>query len=179
MRPGRALSVAATAVVAVLVVQSLSCSAHELIHALVGLALGWQVEAIDLCLLDGGAVTYSYSTGGIADDIESYAGGLVTAALLTVAYVAGLVRTRAPRRSPVWWTVGLVVAAFAGAQLLVGLLEGIAAPGENYGDRFRDSGAVYIPLAIGALLIGPVAHTVYWRKSRPAAVPSTEQQRAD
>lgn len=59
MRSRGAASVVATAVVAVPVVQSLSCSTHELVHALVGLALGWQVEAIDLCLLDDGAVSYS------------------------------------------------------------------------------------------------------------------------
>ena len=138
-----------------------SCNVHEIGHALVATPLGWEVERINLCLPFGGSVEYA-RIGTWAGNLQGYAGGFIAAAFLTSFYAFALARPRRPLRGPTWWAAGLGIVIWVGPQMLIGILEGVAAPGHSYADDFRDAPALY-GLVVVSVLSGALFHVWLWR----------------
>ncbi len=157
-----------TAAIAALI----SCNVHEIGHAGVGTALGWDVERVNWCLPTGGSVDYAH-VGTWAANAQGYAGGLSGAAILALAYVIGFEHRPRALRSPRWWAGGLGVVVWVGPQILVAMLEGSAGPGEDYTEAFSESPALLAPLVGVAVAAGPAAYLwrwrVIWRTSRTAS----------
>lgn len=120
------LALAALTGAVLLAGQLASCGVHEASHALVGSALGWEVEAVSICPGEAEVTYRSTSASATVDALESAAGGLGGALALAVAYLFVVGRSR-PLRSPWWWAVGLGLAAGIGAQLFVGAAETLGA----------------------------------------------------
>jgi len=138
-----------------------SCNVHEIGHALVATPLGWEVERINLCLPFGGSVEYA-RIGTWAGNLQGYAGGFIAAAFLMSFYAFALARPRRPLRGPTWWAAGLGIVIWVGPQMLIGILEGVAAPGHSYADDFRDAPALY-GLVVVSVLSGALFHVWLWR----------------
>lgn len=139
-----------------------SCNVHEFGHAAVATVLGWRVERINLCLPRAGSVEYSH-VGTWAGNIQGYAGGFAAALFLFVLYKLVFSGRSLPLRSPVWWAAGLGAVVFIGPQLLIAVLEGLAGPGEDYTEGFRESPAVFVPLLVSSSLLGAAVYTWRWR----------------
>lgn len=137
-----------------------SCNVHELGHAVAGSAVGWEVDRVVPCFPTGGHVRYRASNAA-GDAVESWAGGLVGALSLLLAY--GLISRRGrPLRSPLWWACGLGVASPIGIQLAIAGLEGTADFGEDYTDTIAARPGLFLPLLLLSALAGPAAHTWWW-----------------
>lgn len=137
-----------------------SCNVHELSHALVGSALGWEVERVDLCLPGGGSVQYS-SVGLWAGNAQGFAGGFAAAAVLVILYYLVFARSSQPLRSPVWWGSGLGVVLWIGPQILLGFLEGMNGPGEDYTALIGSAPFLYGALIV--LSVGACTAVYAWR----------------
>jgi len=137
------------------------CNVHEIGHGLVATPLGWEVERINLCLPFGGSVEYA-RIGTWAGNLQGYAGGFIAAAFLTSFYAVALVRSQRPLRGPAWWAAGLGIVIWVGPQILIGILEGVAAPGHDYTDDFQDVPALYALLVI-LVISGALFHIWLWR----------------
>ena len=161
-RPGPALAAITGLVIAALSATVVSCNVHELGHAVVATLLGWEVERIDLCLPDGGAVMYA-RVGTWAGNAQGYAGGLAGASVLVAVYLLGFHRGDRPLRGPGMWFAGLGVVLPIGAQLVVGGLEGAVGPGEDYTRRFA---SLLPPLVVLATVAMVVAYSRRWRLGR-------------
>jgi hypothetical protein len=142
--------------------QIVSCNGHELGHALVATALGWEVERVNLCLPAGGSVDYAH-IGTWAGNAQGYAGGAIGGAILALAYGATCERRRLPYRSPGWWAAGLGIVLWIGPQLLIAVLEGSAGRGDDYTDAFSEAPALLLPLVGSALAAGPAVFLWRWR----------------
>ena len=110
-----------------------------------------------------------YSHVGVwAGNLQGYAGGFLAAAFLITIYLVVFVRESRPLRSPAWWGAGLGVVTPIGPQIVNGLLEGMAGPGEDYTVRFA---TLFPPLMVVALAVVVVGYVwrwrVVWRPSRP------------
>lgn len=140
----------------------LSCNVHEVGHALVATALGWEVERVNLCLPGGGSVEYS-RIGTRAGNLEGYAGGATAAAFLGAVYALGFHRPARPRRGPSWKAAGLGIVLWVGPQVVIGIMEGQAGPDQDYRELFRQSPAVYLTLLVGSLAAGAAAYLWNWR----------------
>lgn len=134
-----------------------SCNVHELGHAVVATLLGWEVDRISLCLPSGGGVEYA-AIGTWAGNLQGYAGGFIAAAFLGAIYIVVFERPARPLGSPAWWAAGLGVVLPIGPQIVVGLVEGLAGPGQDYTVRYA---SVLPMLVFVALLL--VAFTYVWR----------------
>jgi hypothetical protein len=144
-----------------------SCNVHELAHALVGSMLGWDVERVNLCLGGGGSVQYS-SIGSWAGNAQGYAGGFVAAAFLAALYYLMFERSRRPWHSPAWWGAGLGGVLWIGPQLVIGVLEGNSAPGEDYTALIASSPVRYIGIIALSVVAATAVYTWRWRSPRRA-----------
>lgn len=88
-RPRALLAASAVFVTTAAIAALISCNVHEIGHAGVGIALGWDVERVNWCLPTGGSVDYAH-VGTWAANAQGYAGGLSGAAVLALAYVIGV-----------------------------------------------------------------------------------------
>ncbi|QZY30344.1 hypothetical protein [Nocardioides coralli] len=138
-----------------------SCNVHELGHAAVGTALGWEVDRVVPCLPSGGEVRY-LSSDAAGDAVEGWAGGLAGALALLVAY-ALVCRGGRPLRSPVAWAAGLALSVPVGVQLVIAAVEGSAGLGEDYTDTIAAHTGVFVPVLLLGALTGPTAHVWWWR----------------
>lgn len=143
--------------------QVTSCNVHEVGHAAVGTALGWEVDRLHPCSPGSGSVEYA-RTGARGRALEGVAGGLAGAAFVAAAYGALFVRAARPSRGPGWWAAGLGVSLWFVPQVLVGILEGAASAREgDYTDLFADHPAVLVPAFALAMVAGGAAHVWRWR----------------
>jgi biotin transporter BioY len=141
---------------------NVSCNVHELAHALVGSALGWEVERVNLCLAGGGSVQYS-SVGLWAGNTQGYAGGFVAAAFLAGMYYLVFARSSRPLRGPAWWGAGLGVVLCIGPQIVLGFLEGTRGPGEDYTTLIASAPVRYGTILILSMLAGAAVYVWRWR----------------
>ena len=139
-----------------------SCNVHEMGHALVATLLGWEVERVNLCLPGGGSVEYS-QIGTWAGNAQGYAGGLAAAAFLLVVYWWVFARRALPLRGPGWWGAGLGVVVWVGPQLLLGLLEGGAGPGEDYTEVIGSNPGLFLSLIGVTAVAGGAVYVRRWR----------------
>jgi hypothetical protein len=139
-----------------------ACNVHEMGHALVATLLGWEVERVNLCLPGGGGVEYS-RIGTWAGNAQGYAGGLLGAAFLLAVYWWVFARRTLPWRGPGWWGAGLGVVVWVGPQIVLGLLEGGAGPGEDYTELIESNPGLYLSLIGGAAVAGVAAYIRRWR----------------
>jgi len=158
------LAVVATFVATTILAQLSGCNVHELGHALVATLLGWEVELVNLCAPASGSVVYS-QVGTWAGNAQGYAGGLLGALFLFAVYVLVFVRNSRPKQGPFWWAAGLGTVVFIGPQLVIAVMEGMAGPGEDYTELFRERPLVFIPLVILAGVVSAAAYVLRWRWS--------------
>lgn len=162
LRPLVLLGALSTFAFVALAAMAVSCNVHELGHAAVASALGWEVERVNFCLPGGGGVEYA-RIGRWAYNAQGYAGGLLGAASLLAVYVMLFERRERPLLSARWWAAGLGVVLWIGLQVLLGFLEGFADLGTDYTERFTDLPQVLIPLTVAAVAVGPAAFIWRWR----------------
>ena len=158
------LLAAATAMLASLaVIQVASCNVHELSHALVGTAAGWEVDRVLLCP-GGASVEYARTTDAWIGHAEGFAGGFGAAAFIVGVYWLVFVRRNRPLRGPVWWAAGLGVLAGTGAQLVIGALEGTGrVRGWDYTQVIDDHLVVWLPVIGASMLAAAAFHVWRWR----------------
>jgi hypothetical protein len=160
----RTLLVAVTSLLASgAITQIASCNVHELSHALVGTAVGWEVDRVFLCP-GGAAVEYANTNDSWIGNAEGYAGGFGAAAFIVGVYWLVFVRRDRPLRSPGRWAAGLGVLAGAGAQLVIGALEGTGGVrGWDYNQMIDDHLIVWLPLIGASMVAAAAAHVWRWR----------------
>lgn len=146
------------------------CNAHEVGHAVVGTAFGWEVDRIVPCLPGGGEVRYRSSLPR-GDTVERWSGGLAGAVVLVAAYAGLVARRSRPLRSPLVWAAGLGLAMPVGPQLVIAALEGTSRAG-NYAETISGAPALWGGVLVLAAAVGPVWHAWRWRavfrRERPA-----------
>ncbi len=141
-----------------------SCNVHELGHAVIGSAVGWEVDRVVPCLPSGGHVQYRASSAA-GDAVESWTGGLAGALSLLLIY--GLISGGGrPVRSLIAWACGLSLTFPMGIQLAIAGLEGTADVGDDYTDTIAAQPGIFVPLLLLCALAGPAAHTWWWRRRR-------------
>ena len=159
-----ALVVAATAMLASAAVTFVaSCNVHEVSHALVGTAVGWEVDRVFLC--PGGAeVIYTRTTDTWYGRAEGFAGGFGAALFIVTSYWMVFVRRNRPLRGPRWWAAGLGVLAGTGAQLVIGGVEGIAGVrGWDYTEMLDENRLVWMTVIGAMMVVFAGAHVWRWR----------------
>lgn len=156
------LSLVVSLAVAAVTASTTSCNAHEVGHVIVGTAVGWEVERINLCLPAAGSVDYSDASPW-AGNVQGYAGGLVATGFLVAVYSAMIARRRRPLQSPAWWAAGLGLVAPIGGQLVVAGMEGSAGPGEDYRELFQDLPHVFYPLLLLSSIAVVSLYVWRWR----------------
>jgi len=162
LKPLMFLSAVTGFVVSAPVALVVSCNVHEIGHALVAVPLGWEVERINLCLPAAGSVEYA-RIGIWAGNLQGYAGGFIAATFLAALHLLVFAIPRRPLRGPGWWGSGLGVVLWVGPQIVIGILEGTAGPGRDYGDFLRDAPALYLPLIAVSMLAGVATYAWRWR----------------
>lgn len=162
-RPTVLASAIAVFLVSLALTQIASCNVHEISHALVGTAVGWEVDTISPC--PGGAeVVYVRTTDAWYARVEGFAGGLGAAAAVAAVYGLVFVRGRRPLRGPRWWAAGLAVLSTIGAQLVIGTVEGVAGiRGWDYTETLDERRVVWIPVVGSAMLAFGSLHAWRWR----------------
>jgi hypothetical protein len=164
-RPITLLVAAAALLVAGAVTMVASCNVHEISHALVGTAVGWDVDRVLLC--PGGAtVEYARTTDvWYADPLESFAGGFGAALVLVAVYRLVFIRRDRPLRGPAWWAAGLVVLASTGAQLVIGIAEGVISgiQNRNYSQVLDDNLIITLSVLGTAMFVFAALHVWRWR----------------
>lgn len=136
------------------------CATHELGHAIVGTALGYEVVAIEICPANASVSWAASDLAPIDASVEAWAGGILAAAVLAAVYLVVFALPRRPERSVAWWIAGLPLLPIAGVQLLMGVMEG--ATQGLYGEAIDRHPGIWIPL-IGAMALGGAAlHVVLW-----------------
>jgi hypothetical protein len=164
-RPMTLLVAAATLLVAGACTMVASCNVHEISHALVGTAVGWEVDRVLLCP-GGASVEYARTTDvWYADPLESFAGGFGAALVLIAVYRLVFIRRDRPLRGPAWWAAGLAVLAATGAQLVIGIAEGVISgiQGRDYTHVLDDNRIVALSMLGTAMLVFAAGHVWRWR----------------
>jgi hypothetical protein len=162
-RPRLAIPVVGAALGTTALAFVFSCNVHEIAHAAVGTAFGWEVDRISLCLPDGGAVHYRSSLAR-GDTVESWSGGLGGAASLISAYVGLIARKARPLRQPLLWAAGFGLLLPVGPQVLIAALEGTSGAAD-YTESISDSPILWGSALVVAMSLGPVAHWSMWRRA--------------
>lgn len=163
-RPMTLLVAAATTVIAGYVISVASCAVHEISHALVGTALGWEVDQVILCPGDAQVVYVRTTDAWYANPLESFAGGIGAALFILAAYWLVFVRRDRPLRGPLWWSAGLGVLAGTGAQIVVGVAEGVAGiVGSDYTQTLDDHLIISLAVLAAAMLAFGALHVWLWR----------------
>lgn len=158
------LVVAAATIGAVYVIFVASCAVHEISHALVGTAVGWEVDQVVVCPGDAEVVYARTTTTWYANPVESFAGGLGAALFIVAVYWLVFVRRDRPLRGPVWWGAGLGVLAGTGAQIFVGVAEGIGGiVGSDYNQTLDDNLIITLAAVTAAMLAFGAWHVWRWR----------------
>jgi len=141
-----------------------SCSVHEISHALVGTAMGWEVDRVSLCPGDA-EVIYTHTTDTWYGRAEGFAGGFGAAVFIVAVYWLVFVRRDRPLRGPGWWAAGLGVLAGTGAQLVIGGVEGIAGVrGWDYTEMLDENRVVWLPVVGAMMLAFAGVHVWRWRE---------------
>ena len=163
-RPMTLLVAAGAAIVAVFVMREASCPVHEVSHALVGTALGWEVDQVYLCRGRAEVVYASRTDAWYAAPLVGFAGGVGGAASIVAVYWLAFVRGDRPLRGPAWWGAGLGLMAGTGAQIAVGVAEGVIGgiQGRNYTEVAEDNLVSLIVLAAVMVAFGAL-HVWWWR----------------
>ncbi len=162
-RPTTALAVVATAFAIGALAVIVSCNAHEIGHAAVGTALGWEVDRIILCLPGGGEVRYR-SSSPRGDAIEAWSGGIVGALALATAYTGLVARRSGPLRNPLLWAAGLGLSLPIGPQIVIAALEGTSGS-DDYRETIAGAPALWGGVLALAATAGPTAHGWIWRQA--------------
>jgi hypothetical protein len=140
------------------------CATHELGHAAVGTALGYEVEAIEIC---PGSASVSWAASSLAPidtTVEAWAGGIVAAGVLAGAYIVVIGMARRASNGRVWWALGLPLPAVAAVELLLGIMEGYTQG--RYGELIAGSQVIWIPVIGLAAVVGAGVHLALWRSHR-------------
>jgi hypothetical protein len=140
------------------------CASHELGHAAVGTALGYELEAIEIC---PGSASVSWAASSLAPidtTVEAWAGGIVAAGVLAGAYIVVIGMARRASNGRVWWALGLPLPAVAAVELLLGIMEGYTQG--RYGELIAGSQVIWIPVIGLAAVVGAGVHLALWRSHR-------------
>jgi hypothetical protein len=168
-RQGAARWLAAPALVLLVLISTAAsvfagCATHELGHAVVGTALGYDVEAIVIC---PGSASVSWAASRLAPidtTVEAWAGGIFAAAVLAGAYVVVIAMARRAANGRVWWALGLPLPAVAAVELLLGSMEGYTQG--RYGELIAGSPVIWIPVIGLAAAAGLGVHLALWVSHR-------------
>jgi hypothetical protein len=140
------------------------CASHELGHAAVGTALGYELEAIEIC---PGSASVSWAASSLAPidtTVEAWAGGIVAAGVLAGAYIVVIGMARRASNGRVWWALGLPLPAVAAVELLLGIMEGYTQG--RYGELIAGSQVIWIPVIGLAAVVGAGVHLALCRSHR-------------
>ncbi len=92
-------------------------------------------------------------------------------AFLAVYFLVFARRSR-PLQGPVWWGAGLGAVIWVGPQIVIGMVEGSAGPGDDYTEWFRDFPVLSGSLIAAAIAAGVLAYSWRWRAGSTGSLPA-------